>query len=128
MAAPKENKNAEIWTIEESTDLFNEALELSFDKDYDFIGEIARELKTYRDIFTYLSDKFTELKPLYNKILSNLEANCFSHSKKGDIKEATAIVNLKSNYGWTDRLSQESTITDKRKTVNDLFPDLDASN
>ena len=34
---------------------------------------------------------------------TNLEAKCFKHAKKGIIKEATAIVNLKSNYKWTDR-------------------------
>ena len=61
---------------------------------------------------------------MYNRILSNLEANCFSHSKKGEIKEATAIVNLKSNYGWTDRVEQNQNIKDQRKTVNDLFPNL----
>jgi len=105
--APYGNKNAEIWTIEESKILFQKAIELSKQDDYDFIGEIARELDTYRDIFTFLSDKYDELKPLYNRILSNLEANCFSHSKSGKIKEATAIVNLKSNYRWTDRTQTE---------------------
>ena len=129
--APINNKNAEIWTIEEATTLFDNAYKLSFQDDYDFIGEIARDLKTYREIFTYLSDKFKELKPLYNKMLSNLEANCFSHSKKGDIKEATAIVNLKSNHHWTDRNDHTSkgnelkrlTDTDRHKILDDLEND-----
>lgn len=103
MAAPKGNKNAEVWDIGKSSELFYDALRLSKEETYDFIGEIAKELNTYRDIFTYLSDKYIELKPIYRHILSNLEANCFSHMKKGTIKEATGIVNLKSNYGWTDR-------------------------
>jgi len=101
--APEGNKNAEQWIMKDAEVLFKKALELSKGDEYDFIGEIARDLGTYRDIFTYLSDKFPELKHEYNKILSNLESNCFSHSKKGKIKEATAIVNLKSNYKWTDR-------------------------
>ncbi len=50
-----------------------------------------------------MSEKFPSLQLIHNQILSNLEANCFYNSKKGKIKEATAIVNLKSNYGWTDR-------------------------
>lgn len=103
MAAPEKNKNAEKWTEEEAVSLFDDALELSSHKDYDFIGEIARDLGTYREVFIYLSDKYKELRQTYKIIMSNLEANCFSHAKKGDIKEATAIVNLKSNYGWTDR-------------------------
>jgi hypothetical protein len=40
---------------------------------------------------------------MHEKIISNCETNCFSNSKKGNIREATAIVNLKSNHGWTDR-------------------------
>jgi len=108
MAAAKRNKNAEKWTLEEATVLFDEAYELSMQDKYDFIGEIARELKTYRDIFTYLSDKFPELSNTYKAILSNLEANCFSHSKNGTIKEATAIVNLKANYRWSDRVDFSS--------------------
>ena len=108
MAAPIKNKNAEKWTYEESKKLFDLALEKSKEKEYDFIGEIARDLNVYRDLFTYLSDKYTELKRDYNRILSNLEANCFSHAKRGDIKEATAIMNLKSNYGWTDRTKNET--------------------
>lgn len=106
--APKENKNAEKWTEAEATELFSKAIELSRSDEFDFVGEVARELNTYRDIFVYLSDKFPRLKTEYNKVLSNLEANCFSHSKKGKIKEATAIVNLKSNYGWTDRQQNEN--------------------
>lgn len=98
------NKNAEKWTIEEAEKLFNEAFKLSTQKDYDFIGEVARDLGTYREIFTYLSNKFKNLQHTYKLILSNLEANCFSHTKKGEINTAVGIVNLKSNYNWTDRL------------------------
>ncbi len=101
--APYGNKNAEVWSLDESIELFNKALELSLQDEYDFIGEIARDIGEYRDLFTYLSGKYKELSPLYNKILSNLEANCFSHAKRGNIKEATAIIHLKSNYKWTDR-------------------------
>lgn len=116
MAAPKGNKNAESWTENEAVKFINEALVLSKRKcdyivsgksikgyEFDFLGEIARELESYIDVFDYLCDKFPELKKVKNNIKSNCEANCFSNSKKGIIKEATAIVNLKSNHGWTDR-------------------------
>lgn len=104
------NKNAEKWTLEESQELFNDALILSQGEEYDFIGEIAKKLKVYRELFVYLSDKFPELKSVYKGILSNLEASCFSHIKKGKIREASGIVNLKSNYGWTDRQQIEQNI------------------
>jgi hypothetical protein len=116
MAAPENNLNAEKWDIEEAKELFEKALEMSIDKEYDFIGEIARDLNTYRDIFTYLVDKFPELKILHKRILSNLEANCFSHTKTNKINTAVGIVNLKSNYNWTDR--QQTDITTNGKDVN----------
>lgn len=108
MAAPKGNNNAEKWTELEAEKFFNDALELSLQPEYDFIGEVARDLGEYRQLFPHLCEKFPNMKYIHDKILSNLEANCFSHAKKGDIKEATAIVNLKSNYGWTDRVDNTS--------------------
>lgn len=123
MAAPFLNKNAEQWTLNDSKELFNSAIELSLEERFDFIGEIAKELRVYRDLFTYLSDKYKELQEPYKIIKSNLEANCFSHSKKGDIKEATAIMNLKSNYNWTDRTTSAHTITEQP-----LFPDVPKNN
>lgn len=111
------NKNAELWTFEEALNLFNESVIKSKESEYDFIGEIARDLGTYRDVYDYLVKKFDELKPLHKTILQNLEANCFSHAKKGKIKEATAIVNLKSNYGWRDR--QDITTNEKPITSHE---------
>src|SRR5690606_11025124 len=78
---------------------------------YHYLGEIASELDLYVDLYLYLSKKFPECKLLYNKIKTRLESNCFSDSKKGIIKEATAIMNLKSNYGWTDRQQIDQTTT-----------------
>lgn len=101
----KGNTNAEVWIEEDAIDFFNKAIELAKDpiKKFDFIGEVATEMDSYRDVFTYLKDKYKECKPLYKKLTSTLESNCFSHGKKGDINTAMAIVNLKSNHGWTDR-------------------------
>lgn len=117
--APIGNTNAEKWTFEEAQNFLFTAYDMAKRKcdynvngktvkgfEYDFLGEIASELDSYKEIFTYLTDKFNELQPLYNKLLGRLESNCFSNSKKGIIKEATAIVNLKSNYKWTDRNEQ----------------------
>jgi hypothetical protein len=101
--APINNTNAEKWTFKQAEQLFEKAVELSYDREYDFIGEIARELKLYKEIFTYLSEKFDELKPLHNLVLSNCESNCFYNGKKSNITPSLAIMNLKSNHGWTDR-------------------------
>ncbi len=103
--APKENKNAQVWSIESATELYNEAIKLTKEDDgLDFIGEVAKKLNTYRDVFTYLNKTFTGVNHLHNRLVSNVEANCFSHGKNGDINTAMAIMNLKSNHGWTDRI------------------------
>lgn len=123
MAAPKGNKNAEKWTIEKAEILLLNAIKLSNQKEnftvngkqiqgysFDFIGEVARELDTYHEIITRdIPKRFPELKALTNKLIKNLETNCYSNTKKGLIREATGIVNLKSNHKWTDRIENENT-------------------
>ena len=106
--APKENKNAEVWTIETATDFMERSLLLSKDEKYDFLGEIAKTMDSYIDVFDYLIDKFPSLKRYKTHIMRNCEANCFSNSKKGNINTAIGIVNLKSNHGWTDRTDTTS--------------------
>jgi len=123
----EDNLNAEVWDFEKAKEFMLKCLELTKQKtefkvgertmqcyEYHFIGEVATELDEYSDLPLYISKKFIELKPIYNKIKSRLEANCFSDSKKGIIKEATAIMNLKANYGWTDRVDT----TTKGENIN----------
>ncbi len=109
--APKDNKNAEKWTIEEATSFLDEAIEISEKTGYDFIGEVAKSQGSYIDIYDYLIEKFPALKLKKTIIKRNCEVNCFSSGKKGEIDKAMAIMNLKSNHGWTDR--SESTIKGK---------------
>lgn len=110
----EENKNAEKWDEEKATSFMHEALELSKNDDYDFLGEIAKELNSYIDVFDYLSDKFPELKAVKKHIKRNCETNCFSNGKKGKINTSMAIVNLKSNHKWTDRAD----LTTGGETIN----------
>ena len=117
VGAPENNKNAEKWTLESAQELYEKAIDLTSDDDgLDFIGEVAKKLNTYRDVFTYLSKTFEEVKPLHKRLLSNVEANCFTHGKKGDINPAMAIMNLKANYKWSDRV--ETTLQGGDKPVN----------
>jgi hypothetical protein len=116
MAAPKNNTNAEKWTLEKAIDLFEKSIDLSKDPTYDFLGEIAKELETYIDVYDYLTDKFPELKEYKKRLMRNCEANCFSNSKKGNIVSAIGIVNLKSNHGWTDRQQFDHTTQGEKIT------------
>ena len=108
MAAPEKNKNAETWTYEEAERFMNHCLELSESDKYDFKGEVAKAAKSYHHVFNYLSSKFPQLKWIVNAIESNCETNCFYNGKKGNINAALAIMNLKSNHRWTDRLDNTS--------------------
>jgi len=118
MAAPKENTNAEKWGVNEATKFMDEAVELSSDRDYDFIGEVAKDLGQYHHLFKYLVDKFPSLKTHHNKILSNCESNCFYNGKKNKIVPSLAIMNLKSNHGWTDRSQTDITTNGNDISIN----------
>lgn len=114
------NKNAEKWDLETSIELFDKAIELTKQKkdnqyEFDFIGEVARELETFKEIFSHLVRRFPELKDKQKLIKSNCEANCYYNGKNNNIIPSLAIMNLKSNHGWTDRIEQkhEGHISDK---------------
>jgi len=124
MAAPKGNTNAEKWTLEEATSFMNEAVELSKSKRYDFIGEVAQAQDSYKEVYNYLVDKYPSLKRLLNKLKSNCESNCFYNGKNGDIVPSLAIMNLKSNHGWTDRVTTDN----KHQFEQPLFPDVSKNN
>lgn len=119
-SAPIGNTNAEKWTLDEAIALYDKAIELSETKDYDFIGEIAKELKVYKEIFTYLKDKFSELNHKHKILVSNCEANCFYNAKKGNIVPSLGIINLKSNHGWTDRVESINTNTNINTDVTPI--------
>jgi len=103
----KGNQYNEHWTFEEAEKFLIEAVELSDSENFDFIGEVAKKMKTYIDVFDYLVEKFPKLKPLKMQIKRNCETNCFANGKKGNIVPSLAIMNLKSNHGWTDRNTVE---------------------
>jgi hypothetical protein len=118
--APFGNTNAEKWTHEVADVFFETALALAETKEeagnpmYDFIGELASDMGYHKQIFAELAEKFDDLQAKRTRLLSRIEANCFRNTKKGKIKEATGIVNLKSNYGWRDR--SDITTNDKDLT------------
>ena len=131
MAAPIGNKNAEKWTLDESKKLFNDAIELTNKMEtiqkvkgysFDFIGDVARELNTFHHIFRHLVKRFPELNEYHKALLGRLETNCYYNGKRGFIKEASSIMNLKSNHQWTDRATFDGNL-DLRKATADLFPE-----
>jgi len=137
--APKGNTNAEKYDLETSIKIFEDSIDMTNEREtvkvqgqeitsykYDFIGEIAGELNTFKQLFSHLVRRFPELKELHTQLLSNIERNCYYNGKKGAIKEASAIMNLKSNHKWTDRRDQTSSdgsMSPKNTIVTTLTPD-----
>ena len=118
----KGNKNAEKWTLTEATKLFSDSLVKALEKEknaagketnaykYDFIGEVARDLNTYHHVYAHLVTQYPELKSKFTELKATLEANCYFNTKKGNIREAIGIVNLKSNHKWTDRTQIDTNV------------------
>jgi hypothetical protein len=102
------NQYSEDWTLDKCKEFMDEAVAISLTDDMDFIGEVAKKHGTYRDVYDYITSKFPELKKLKSQIKNNCETNCFSNGKNGDIVPSLAIMNLKSNHGWTDRVDNTS--------------------
>lgn len=144
VGAPYGNRNAEKWTFKKAIRLFRDAIELSDEEEtyflkhgekaievsgfkYDFIGEIAKELGTYHNLITRdLPKRFPALQRLKNQLLNNLESNCYANGKRGTIKEASSIMNLKSNHRWTDRLdntTKDEKINDDKKISVTIYSD-----
>lgn len=123
VGAPFGNLNAQKWSLAQTKKIFLEAIKLTDKTDtyyvgkdrdievigysYEFLGEIAREQKLYKDFYINLIERFPELKNLYNILKSRLESNCYANSKKGFIDKTIGIVNLKANYGWKDTVHTE---------------------
>lgn len=105
------NQYNEHWTLEEATRFMKEAVELSKSREYDFIGEVAKKQEAYKEVYNYIVDKFPSLKNLLKQLKSNCESNCFYNGKNGNIVPSMAIMNLKSNHGWTDRQEIEQKTT-----------------
>jgi hypothetical protein len=107
--------------LEESEAFLKRAVALSSSLDYDFIGEIAKKQNTYHNVYGYIVEKFPSLNHYLEQIKQNCESNCFYNGKKGNIVPSLAIMNLKSNHGWTDRTENKSehsgSITITRKVV-----------
>lgn len=118
----KGNTNALKWDYDKSKKLMDDALKLCDEKEdytvqgrkvkgykFDFIGELARELKVYREVLTIvIPNAHNDLEESLKQIKTILESNCYSNTKKGIINTAVGIVNLKSNHKWTDRIDNTS--------------------
>jgi hypothetical protein len=101
------NKNAEKWTLEKSVKFMKEALKtLENNADIMFIGTLAVRQSSYKDIYTYLTNKFKDNNVIFStkkKIDAIIEERLFKSALKNDINATVAIFGLKNNHGWKDK-------------------------
>lgn len=105
------NLNAELYSEEETINLFTQMITMSRNDDYTFIKQLTREFGISYDVFISLVRRFPNLNEAYKLIKDNLETNCYTASNEDKLKIQLAILNLKSNYGWTDRVASNTDIT-----------------
>ena len=105
------NLNAELYSEEQSLDLFGQMIVMSQDNNYTFIKQLTRQFGISYDVMINLTKRFPSLQEAYKLIKDNLETNCYTASNEDKLKIQLAMLNLKSNYGWTDRVSQNTDIT-----------------
>ncbi|MGV0964780.1 hypothetical protein [Empedobacter falsenii] len=105
------NLNAELYTAEEALELFGQMLITSQNDNYTFIKQITREYGVTYDVVIHLTKRFPALQPIHQLIKDNLENNCYTASNTDKLKLPLAILNLKSNYNWTDRVETKTDVT-----------------
>ncbi|WP_313097593.1 hypothetical protein [Empedobacter sp.] len=105
------NLNAELYTEDESLDLFCQMIVMSQDNSYTFIKQLTRQFGISYDVMINLIKRFPSLQEAYKLIKDNLETNCYTASNEDKLKIQLAMLNLKSNYGWTERVAQNTDIT-----------------
>lgn len=112
-----DNANAEKYNFQKAVDLFEQALQLTEDPEFDTISILAKEQKVFKEIYRHLVARFPELKTAYAMILNNMEANCYSLLKRNEINTAGAVINLKANFKWNDRPQEEAPQEETKPTT-----------
>lgn len=107
MAAPKGNKYNEKWPKDTALIFMEEALtRLQEDKEIKFIGTLATAQNTYKDIYTYLVNKFKDIKDfstIKKRIDNIIEERLFTSALNNESVASVAIFGLKNNHDWKDK-------------------------
>jgi hypothetical protein len=129
MAAPKGNKNAEKYTIEDARKFFDDCLVYAETTPQVYHwSKIARWKNTHKDIFDYLIKKFNnnvEFRNIKKQIATILEDNIVSALFGRKIPESAGIFALKCVFRWRDKEEVRETVVmsedDVKKYVLETF-------
>ncbi|MGD1843297.1 MAG: terminase small subunit [Thermonemataceae bacterium] len=105
------------WTKEKAEEFLTNSLDkLVNNKKIRYIGSLAVEMNEYRELYSYLLDKFPEFHTIKNKIDAIIEARLYEDGLKGDANATLVIFGLKNNHGWKDKTEHE--VTKKQANID----------
>lgn len=98
------NKHNQKYDKQGVIDYFENALNVLKEKpEIVFIGQLAVELDTYRDIFSQLHKRFPkETRTLYDKIRNIIESRLYVGALQNDYNASIAKFGLKVNFKWKE--------------------------
>ena len=109
MAAPKGNKNAEKWTLEESKKLLNDVYNYVHDNDdCCSISEACANLGWYEELFVYIQNKHESIdfKPI-KKAKEIVKQRLIKKGLNNEHNATMSIFILKNNHGMDDKTKVE---------------------
>ena len=128
MAAHKGNKYAEEWTLDKALEFIRSVEEyVNHNEDCYYIGEAVTECGQYREIWNYLTNKFSDSKEVFHTsrgIEERLENRLYKNGLKNRINPRLVEFGLRNNHGWKDRREHDHTTGgQKLEPVQVYLPD-----
>lgn len=119
MAAPKGNKNAEKWNIEQSQDFFDSILDyVEMNNDCCSMAEACSNLGWYETLLQYLQEKHKtiDFEPI-KKAKEIIKQRIIKRGLKNEYNPTMSIFILKNNHDMKEKVEQDINIQ-KPLTIN----------
>lgn len=105
MPAPKENKNAEKWTVKTAMDALNRIEQECKKEDCYYLLTALVECGLYSEVWTYWKEKFSSDKVVFQtikRIEDYLEQKLVKAGLKGDVNVTAFIFVAKCKFGFKE--------------------------
>ena len=116
--APKENNNAEKWSLEDANIFCNSVLDiLENNKSIRTLGGACLEAGKYESLINYLSDKFNIEFESIKKAKEIVKSRLIEQGLDNEVSTAMAIFILKNNHDMKDRVDTTSKDKEVKSTT-----------
>lgn len=119
MSAPKNNNNAERWTLENAEFFANDVYDyVRNNDDCTSMSKACTELDEYENVIQYLENKFNvEFEPI-KKAKDILKARLIEQGLYNKANATMAIFILKNNHDMSDKVEQKTDLTTGGQSFN----------